>query len=95
MHINWEASIQPTIICFCVFVLFCFFWFFSWGGGCWRTEYNVCVVHQCVFIEKLLYTQLLLGFSCFFLFFGAGWEGGGLDMNYFFVNKFIFIEEHI
>jgi hypothetical protein len=45
------------------------------GGlyGSWRTGYNVFVVHKCVFIEKLVYTQLLL-------VFWGGKRGGGLDI---------------
>jgi hypothetical protein len=83
MYIHWESSIHPTVICFLFLLCFVFFK----GRGV-----RVIVVYKCIFIEKLLCTQLLFGFS-FYYFVGRNKEVGGLDIKYFFGNKSIFLEK--
>jgi hypothetical protein len=58
--------------------------YFFGGRGEWSIGNKIFVVFKCVFIEKLLYTQILIGFCPVFNL--GGWENRvgfrGFDIKY-------------
>jgi hypothetical protein len=59
--------------------LFCFLRLLGWGWSDWRIGYKLSVVYKCIFIEKLLCTQLLFVFC--FCFYFVLCVGEGLGQN--------------
>ena len=90
MYIHSEASIHPTIICF--WLLFFAFVFFSvLGWRCWRIGYKVFAINKYIFLEKLIYTQIL--FVCVLLVFI--WRGWTIGYNVLVVYRYVFIEKRL
>ena len=88
MYIHWKAYIHPTIICF-LLLFFAFAFLSVLGWGCWRIGYKVFVINKYIFLEKLIYTQIL--FVCVLLVFM--WGGWTIGYKVFVVYRYVFIEK--
>ena len=66
MYIYKETSILTICLFFFVGVVGVFF-----REGGWRIGYKVFIVYKCIFLEKLLYTQLLFVCFCIIILLGV------------------------